>query len=628
MTVSIANPSSSFSRNASVQLPKNTHIRNDKAMAWIYENLVTNELQTKLKYLLSDSDHLVNCYEVTVSFFHDKKFVNALFLCLSAYDNKQYNLLAQIDRDLYATAAPYLNANKFGDDNKLHDSYLITKPGVMRENDNSKMGNNNSMPLYCDSTDISRRSSLTMACDYSVFNNCDKSIVRSANLLTDKSVAKRLRKQSNRYRCRSKHLISTKIRPWVSLPDVTLNTNIAIIAHRLIKSKSQPIRLRKARTKLTVENLALKEGKNVPSIRISQRSSQKIAKSFESDEFRANIDALNPINLVKCDDIKIHMDRRQLHNARSTEFSSIAPVTFTPPNEYSVTTKSTSNITNIFKCLPSKKNIFPFLSNTNSSGTSNESNFSPNKPISNSATGDFTSFMPRNGEKIENRYANNRLFDDIGYNSPSLSPKYSLACKPEPTRGQSLTSYLQQSQRHRFNVTDLERENAHFNLANAMISVIEEIKCGNYERQKEKQIRAAKVGIRKTHRGPRRLKNWVSCDVKEHAHHTQTDELILSDSDTSSTDGCSGASSRSSSASDLSHLSSNSDTSNASKAGDLKYLKVKNKISVIYIHNRILTQFRIRYFPYHHTVLTTAQRTLNGQKTVLNHYQLKALPLA
>lgn len=555
----------------SVQLPKISRIRNDNALAWIYENLRTNQLVTKMKCLLSDSEHLVNCYEVTTAFFHSKRFVDAMFDCLIALEKQQPHLLAHIDRNLYTIAAIAVGNEVSGW--RIAEEVEHT-PCPAKDT------------KHCDS---GRYSKTTKAGERSG-RGCSKRTVSTTNL--NKFIAKRLKKHTNRVRCKCKHVISVKLRPWVSVPDVREHSvRDALPCSSLTRCKSQPIRVKGARIKLTAENIAINEKcskspmplSSTTTISSAARQSVSVTAARTSND--ASTDALRPINLVKCDDIKIHLDRRHLTHERSNDF----PAAFTSPTtECPFTAKSSNNLTTRFRILPNKKNIFPFLSNTNSSNTSNESgSASPGKP-----TADFVSFRTCNGEKIEKPYRQS-VFDELLHDSPPMPTSTSSpirkkqmvkpAPKTEPTRGQTLTSYLQETQRSRFNVTDLERENAHFSLSDAIISAIEEIKCGRHERLKEKQIRAAAIAKRKNRARPRRLKNWVTaCDRDDHVP-PNSDELNISDCESNISDSnlsivssisSASASSSSSSSSDSSHVSSNSDTSTASKPGDLKCLKI------------------------------------------------------
>lgn len=188
----------------------------------------------------------------------------------------------------------------------------------------------------------------------------------------------------------------------------------------------------------------------------------------------------------------------------------------------------------------------------------------------NLSPGDFVNtFLPRVGEKIENRYTNKALHDVVADNAtPLLISQHGLMTsaseRMQPTRGQSLASYLQALQMCRSNVTDLERENAHFDLSDAIISAIEQVKCIHRERLKEKKLKAVRRANRSSWRRPRRLKNWVEST----SNNLEAD--VLSESEMS----LSSMSSETTSDSELSHVSNNSVSSNNSNVGDLKYLQI------------------------------------------------------
>lgn len=623
MTISIANLNNQ--QTASVHLlPPKSRIRNNKTLLWIYENLETCQLSKKLKCLLSDSEHLVNCYEVTTAYFHRKKYVNALFICLNAFETKQNELLSQIDKNLYnlnidadnnttkkagdrKTSEPILQKDKLDSStNKQIKKPLkstVTSPAPsstsssssIRKNSsdnlairqqNKEMGNKNSLQLYCDSSDISRRSSLATTND--IINYGKMSVSPSKLLITSQLVhgnakppnsmnrkisVRRLRKQSSRLKCKTKYTISIKLRPWVSLPDLN---RLDSSYKKLKKWKSQPARINNGRIRLTAMNLAIKERQKVPSIQLKNTrltANKEVVES--SSPLGDDSELLQPINLVKCDDIKIHFDHRHAPLDRSDQAAaSIAMPTFTQPasenNESPPTVeKSNRQLAGIFKCLPGKKNIFPFLgSSATSTGITNESN--SYKHTAHSAPADFvTTFLPRNGEKIENRYGN-RILEEVVSDGSAESPIITQTGPIQPTLGQSLASYLQASQMSSCNVTDLERENAHFALSDAIISAIEEIKCSNFERQKKKQLNAIESEKKRRNRRPKRLKSWT-----QNGDECNNDEFPISDVDMStSITSTSTISSRSSSNSDLSNVSMTSDTSDTSNTGDLKRLKV------------------------------------------------------
>lgn len=513
LTVSIGSQKlNDVSSTKRIQPPKSSRIRNDKALMWLYENLLTHQLKTKLQCLLSDNEHLTNCYEVTLAFFASKKFIEALYICLNAFEQQQYDILLQIDQSLYVSVIK---------ESLKHSATTSTK---MTDNSNS-------------SSKLSKGN----------IDNCDKNAnklnlkagVESLRNLTNKSQTAN-KKRSGRSRCRIKHSLNLKLRKFVSLPDLSKEPKLD--NKHVYRSRSQTMR-KSHRLKLTVENLALNDRQKIPGIQINNIKSTP----NQLDQLSKAADDLQPINLVKCDDIKIYTDRRGEYSSSNLK-------------ECDVAAKPVS--------LVKSGNLLPYLNTSH--GSSSDSNSPGKKLASNSAPGDFASFFAANGAKIENRYQANALFDNIESSTSSPLCNHDQ-CALVPNRGQSLTSYLQEAQRIRRNITDLERENAHITLSDAIIAAIEEMKCSRLERQKEKQIKAtAQTKRRKSHQRP--MKNWIVGDDD----YCDKNNVSITDDETSSflSEEVATLSRTSSSGSDLSHISSSTDSSTASNTGDLKRLKV------------------------------------------------------
>lgn len=521
MTVSIGSQNLSNSNlSRRVQAPKSSRIRNDKALMWLYENLLTHQLTTKLQCLLSDTEHLTHCYEVTLAFFGSKKFVEALYICLNAFDKKQYDILLRIDQTLYVSV--------INESLKHHSANQMksTANGALFEN-RQLHGNRNG-----DLCDIKTSKSSLKKCDEHLTT---KSLDSKLNMTHRKC-------RTGRSRCKIKHSVSVKLRRFVSLPDLRHDSKLDI--KHLGRSRSQSIRIKSHRLKLTAENLALNNRQKMSSIQLSSRT----VASNRSEQNHMSSNDLTPINLVKCDDIKIYTDRRGDDSSTSLA-------------EYNVPSKNIG--------LVRSSNMLPFLNTSHTAST--ESGSPGKKHNSNSAPGDFASFFAANGAKIENRYHQSPILDSIESSTSSPLCNHDQ-CALIPNRGQSLTSYLQEAQRTRRNITDLERENAHFSLSDAIISAIEEIKCSRMERKKEKQVKAiAQSKKRKPHQRP--MKKWIVGD------DTNCDKSNLTDDESSSimSESFTTLSRSSSSDSDLSHISSSSDSSTSSGAGDMKRLKVIKK---------------------------------------------------
>ncbi|XP_031628160.1 run domain Beclin-1-interacting and cysteine-rich domain-containing protein [Contarinia nasturtii] len=528
MTVSIGSQAfSSTSTVKRVQAPKSSRIRNDKALMWLYENLLTHQLKSKLKCILSDHEHLTNCFEVTLAFFGSKKFVEALYICLNAFDKKQYDILLQIDQNLYLSV--------INESIKNSTSITLTTTTTTKTT-NDKMSKHNSeiskeTSEFCDSKYTSKSS----------LKKCDDFVSHFTNkLITNR------KSRSVRSHCKIKHCISLKLRKFVSLPDLSRQSKVGI--RNIVRTRSQTIRIKSHRLKLTAENLAINDRQKITEFKIDKRKISSSSARFDQLNAIA-VDDLQPINLVKCDDIKIYTDRRSENSTSSLQ-------------EYNKPTKTIG--------LVKSNNLLPYLNTSHASST--VSNSPGKKLASNSAPGDFASFFAANGAKIENRYHHNTIFDNIESSTSSPLCNHDQCANLIPNRGQSLTSYLQEAQRTRRNITDLERENAHFTLSDAIISAIEEIKCSRMERKIEKQHKAtikAKIKKRKSHQRP--MKNWIFGDEE----NCDKNNITATDDDTSSYLSLSEGDEKllSSSESD-SNISSSSDTTTASNVGDLKRLKI------------------------------------------------------
>lgn len=466
MTISIANQ---LIRSSIIHIPYN-RIRNDKALAWIYECLETKTLSSKLKYLLSDREHLENCYEIT-AYLHSKRYVNALFICLNAIELEQQDFLSEIDQSLYeirgeigftGSGTGYIGIGSDEDEFRcntipslvLHQNFYHEEDdrdnsrnsggggsadsSSCKNNNNTnsshnnikghkratshpnvsgaiscfsvidqnsslrKMGNSKSLQFsYDDSPDSSRRSSFAGGASSPIPGTSTDELIpltttttitrrvkrhdlygrgefnspklgpqcsTGSNSSTRKQQQAQQRRHSSRNRIKCKHLISQKLRPWTSLPDIRLSISNKAKFKQIVRSRSQTLRTDKSRIRLTAENLAFKECYETPCKSKTNLTTMMKIKSMGHLKIN-NIDAINsdnldltPINLVKCDDIKIHLDRKQINTQRD-ESNSINPLpsietsTATPGTSPSVT-KSGGQFSDFWRNIPGKRNIF------------------------------------------------------------------------------------------------------------------------------------------------------------------------------------------------------------------------------------------------------------------------------
>lgn len=466
MTASIGKHSNNETSN--VCSPKSARIRNDTALLWLWDSLLTHQLESRLQCLLSDTEHLTNCYDVTTAFLCCPRFVGALNICLDAFKQNQYEILFKIEANLYG--------QKEHDSNTMHETAASIKSEPRKK---------------------------------------DK------------------RKRSIRMRYRLKHFLDLKLRPWASLPEIQWQMGSNDNPHELWSNSLD--RRRGQLTELTKENLAIKNRYD---------ESTTGSKSTKTTSASTTINQLQPISLLKCDNIKIHTDRRHAHNDRA-----LSSLTFNPTTT-------------------AENNLLPFMNtmkNFNLSGAASTSML--NKSAVTSMSSDFTSLFATNGAKIDKSYVDDSFISDSNTSPNQESPKYlNDGCTLVPVRGQTLAAYLQEAQQIRRNITDLERENAHFSLSDVIISAIEEIKCNLTEQQKQMH------GKQKQRTSNNKIKTWHrrnSCSVigDKATKHKANDELSKIQSKMN-------ICSNSTSETDLSHISSDSDTSEAGFTDNLDRLKV------------------------------------------------------
>ncbi|XP_063236877.1 run domain Beclin-1-interacting and cysteine-rich domain-containing protein isoform X2 [Bacillus rossius redtenbacheri] len=76
--------------------------REDKACAWLHDSLESHSLSQKLAWLLSDREHLLSCFERS-AFLCQGAYGEATLLCLRAVEQSRPSLLTEIDPGLYLT---------------------------------------------------------------------------------------------------------------------------------------------------------------------------------------------------------------------------------------------------------------------------------------------------------------------------------------------------------------------------------------------------------------------------------------------------------------------------------------------------------------------------------------------
>lgn len=329
------------------------------------------------------------------AFLQNSKYLNAFLLCLRAIENNQPNLLTQIDANLLP--------------GKTEASNLLPASSHKRS---SSHPNFSFIPGAPSKKPIPKR------------------------------ITQPIRQKSHPHPPNSAHL--KPLRPWKSLPNLHVD-------HVSPRTRSQTIS----------QSIRATEPKDISRFVRNQKVpafSYRVLKPI-IDQTEPDASDLRLIQIIKCDDIKIHEHSSSIpprHPSDSVECGSEAS---------SFTTSG----------------LFSFMPNWSLSEKSEAT--SPTSYLNlltAPAPADFVNaFVPKEGEKLISRTS-------AGSVSGSLSPIFnhcddnefhkSSTSHASASSVQSLASFLQTGRFSRAN-NDLERENAHFSVSEAMISFVEQMKC-------------------------------------------------------------------------------------------------------------------------------------------------------
>ncbi|XP_055911948.1 run domain Beclin-1-interacting and cysteine-rich domain-containing protein [Eupeodes corollae] len=275
----------------------------------------------------------------------------------------------------------------------------------------------------------------------------------------------------------------SSIRKWNSVPALKhVNTKKRSRSQTLGNPRELSENIGRLHKALGIQNKRIKANEmQVGSLKSTSSSSDYSKTSTES-----NSSSSIAIELIKCDHIKIWVDHstysQSSTNAQNNKEAPIVGTSSldmnceTSPNSRSSSSPINTFLSNIFSVPSFRANSgswndsFPSLCHSSSTTTQNESV--------------LNSFLPRCGEKLPGRKTSS-LFEDP--NSPQIG-KTILA--GQSVGEQSLAAFLERTQFSRSN-NDLERENAHFRICEAIISAIERIKCQKLEADRTKVIESS-----------------------------------------------------------------------------------------------------------------------------------------
>lgn len=389
-------------------------IASRKDMLWLYTSLESHSLSQKLSWLLSDKEHLLSCLEPW-AFLCQETLAEATLICLKAVEKNQPALLTDIDPCLF------LPNWKCGKDSpkKFHrrsSSYPVNLRSSLQE-------------ITFKTTEHACRKCKKP-------ENLKKNFPIEKMEPTEEEMERKVRQRS-------------LLRTWSSYPELsekfdtfegrcTSTENLAIIKKPERKSNQSIQKVELA----SVIKIDYSEAKDATSPQERKASKQKVftRKNRSKTKNLSN----SPISLKKYNSGSSDTLNYE-ENQKSAQTES-----FTFNRQSSVESSVTDSIK--IETSSSSKRKASFL------------------------VGSGPEFMTPWSLKIEGqkdiRTPKKSFMEDGGSSVQPMATGYF----PRPLEGQSITSFLSSAQFSRANA-ELDRENAHFSISEAMISAIEQVKC-------------------------------------------------------------------------------------------------------------------------------------------------------
>lgn len=425
-----------------------TRIISHKDMLWLYKSLESHSLSYKLSWLLSDKEHLLSCFEPW-AFLCQENLAEATLLCLRAVERNQPTLLTEIDPSLFLPC------------------WISPKTSPKRHRRSSSYPINFSTINFSVATDRSVHIERCQLESLKIVSDC-KTVQHDV-----KSNEKNEDKPSN-----SKVINDIPLKSWGSLSALTKNC----ITLRKTVSVTPPY----------VDTLFTKN--NIQDSNYSQTSSVELSKIINVNY--AELKQSNADNKLL---VKPRTPVRKIKNrTKMKQYQSIKKSS----EDSDVLNNEDASIDAV-----EEYRIPSFISSETNSDICNTNSTEikiPQQPrrktslLSGSAP-EFTNpwNLEIEGQK-DIRTPKKSFMEDGG---SSVQPM-AIGYFPRPTEGQSLTNFLASAQFSRANA-ELDRENAHFSVSEAMIAAIEQVKCNKQWRlveeateESDEEINSLKQRIR------------------------------------------------------------------------------------------------------------------------------------
>lgn len=402
-----------------------TRIGSRKDSLWLYKSLESHSLSQKLSWLLSDKEHLLSCLE-SWAFLCQENLAEATLICLRAVEKNQPSLLTEIDPCLFLP------------------NWDLARNSPKRHRRSS------SFP-----TNLSYKKWGVVSVDA---NSCEKweaSTIEDSKVLEKHSNSKEIKLKINSEPIIKKIDVASPLKVWSSLPSLNENQERFEPKNSVATSPSSPAKFFIGTNK-EPSNSGSNSYKlsNVIKVEYAEVQTRSTASCVDGKSSKKNSPARKTRKKVKI----VQLEKNSSGGSSDTL------------NYEDTLTGLNDSISASLR--PSEFKLKNLTSKTINIGTPRNNSNRKTTPLPRSApefTGSWSAEIE--GQK-DLRTPKKSFMEDGGSSVQPMATGYF----PRPLEGQSLTSFLSSAQFARANA-ELDRENAHFSISEAMIAAIEQVKC-------------------------------------------------------------------------------------------------------------------------------------------------------
>ncbi|KYN44446.1 Run domain Beclin-1 interacting and cystein-rich containing protein [Trachymyrmex septentrionalis] len=397
-------------------------ITSKKDMLWLYKSLEGHSLSHKLSWLLSDKEHLLSCLEPW-AFLCQENLAEATLLYLRAVERNQPVLLAEIDPCLFLPT--WISPKTSPRRHRRSSSYPANFSGV-----NHIFARDKYMSVLTRCQLDKQNISQSVLCDT---DSAENQMSKSVQVITDNDAQ------------RDSKVDDAPLKTWNSLP-------------ALAKSHSSAIMESSAPNSPTIQE---SNNSNNRTRTIELAEIINVNYSDSKQPIDSNIDKLTkpktPIRKMRNRTKAKHSQSKKAFEKSEVSSSVHEKVRDMVEESRPITITESMETKMLHQWMTRKKTSFLV-------GSAPE------------FTGSWS--LEVEGQK-DIRTPRKSFMEDGGSSVQPMATGYF----PRPAEGQSLTSFLSSARFSRAHDAELDRENAHFSVCEAMIAAIEQVKCNRLQRR-------------------------------------------------------------------------------------------------------------------------------------------------